>query len=310
MCWGGGSYNAPPDRSLELEKMRQEEAERLRLIQEEKDRQAKLDAREKFDSAFLNAQFTGRSIADRLLRQRNLDPRQYSGLIDTAINEAKAQVPDLDTNPAQYFTQNIFENLLNQEQQGQRSKYMRSLESLFAPSYEQDIVLDTMDDPIINNLLNEQRNLAQLQIDRARDRGNLDNIGYTSARNKLDQLFKSGMSTSQALGRNVLEGYRQSLRDIAGNAKQAAGSFELGGSFEPNIYKSQRDRRIADIQQNLEGDITGALSGQNFFDIGDILTQGGITQGAVNPRLSLASVLAARNERQEAPRGLGGKGTF
>lgn len=309
MC-GGGGYSAPPDNSVELERMRQAENERLRLLQEEKDARDRAERESKFRTGLTSAQSLGRNVAERVFRQRQLDPNSYSSLIDQGINETTAMVPDLDPNPSQYFSPSVFENLLNQEQQSMRTRYTRDIGSLFSPGYEQDIITDTMDDPFINKVLSNQRNNVQLQIDRAKARGNLDDRGYTAAQGKLDELFKSGMSTGQALGRNVLEGYRQSLRDIAGNAKQAAGSFELGSTFNPNIYTAQRDRRIADIKSNLEGDITGALSGQNFFDIGDILTQGGITQGAVNPRLSLASVLAARNERQEAPRGLGGKGTF
>jgi hypothetical protein len=160
------------------------------------------------------------------------------------------------------------------------------------------------------DVLNTQRTAAQQQLDRAKARGNLDTTGYSGALSRLDEMFKAGTATGQKLGGSVLQGYKERLRGIGDTARADAGRYELGGSFDPNVYHTQRDNTFKDITSNLEGDLRGALSGTNFFDIGDIITQGGIAQGATNPRLEQPAILAQRKEKQDAQRGLGGQGTF
>lgn len=309
MC-GGGGYSAPADNSVELERMRQAEAERNRIREEERAAQTKAEQEAAFGTNLSNAETSARNRAQRTLQQRGLNPQEYMDLIEGAIADQRVMVPQRDPNPSQYYTDDFINNVLMNEQAGRRSKYIRDVDTVYSPGFENNLIQDTVDDPYIMDVLNKQRTAAQQQIDRAKARGNLDDTGYQGALTRLDELFKAGTATGQKLGGSVLQGYKERLRGIGDTARADAGRYELGGTFDSNVYHSQRDNAFKDITANLEGDLRGALSGTNFFDIGDIITQGGISQGATNPRLEQPAILAQRKEKQDAQRGLGGQGTF
>jgi len=309
MC-GGGGYSAPADNSVELERMRQAEAERNRIREEERAAQLRAEQEAAFGMNLSNAETSARNRAQRTLQQRGLNPQEYMDLIESAIADQRVMVPQRDPNPSQYYTDDFINNVLMNEQAGRRSKYIRDVDTIYSPGFENNLIQDTVDDPYIMDVLNKQRTAAQQQIDRAKARGNLDDTGYQGALTRLDELFKAGTATGQKLGGSVLQGYKERLRGIGDTARADAGRYELGGTFDPNVYHTQRDNTFKDITTNLEGDLRGALSGTNFFDIGDIITQGGVTQGAVNPRLEQPAILAQRKEKQDAQRGLGGQGTF
>lgn len=310
MCGGGGGGGLPPDNSLELERMRNERDDRLRAEErvrsEDEDRQRIA----LYNEALGKARTSAASRAQGVVSSRGLDPNSYASTIERAIRDQEALVPYKDPNPGSYFTDDFISNILAQEQSGKRTQYTRQLEDLFPTGFEDQYITDTMDDPFINDILGSQKTNAMLQLDRAKARGNLDDVGYSGATKRIEDLFKAGSATAQQLGGSVLQGKRERLRGIADEAFSKAGAYELGGSFDPNRYVERRDTRLQDLTGTLEGDIRSALSGQNFFDIGDILTQGGITQGASNPRLSAAAVLEQRGRKQDAQRGVGGSGTF
>ena len=309
MC-GGGKYSAPADNSLELERMRQAEADRNREREDARAAQLKAEQEAAFGTNLSNAEISARNRAQRTLTQRGLNPQDYMSLIEGAIADQRIMVPQRDPSPAAYYTDDFINNVLMNEQAGKRSQYIRDVNKVYSPGFENNLISDTVDDPYIADVLNKQRTAAMQQIDRAKARGNLDDTGYAGALSRLDELFKTGTATGQKLGGSVLQGYKEKLRSIGDTARADAGRYELGGSFDPNVYHTQRDNTFKDITTNLEGDLRGALSGTNFFDIGDIITQGGISQGATNPRLEQPAILAQRKEKQDAQRGLGGQGTF
>lgn len=313
MCGSGGSsgiYIPPEDNTLELERMRQEEANRNRIREDERAAQLRAEQEAAFSTNVNNAETSARNRAQRALAQRGLNPQDYMSLINSAIADQSFMVPHRDPNPAQYYTDDFINNVLMNEQAGKRSQYIRDVDKVYSPGFENNLIQDTVDDPYIMDVLNTQRTAAQQQLDRAKARGNLDTTGYSGALSRLDEMFKAGTATGQKLGGSVLQGYKEKLRGIGDTARADAGRYELGGSFDPNVYHTQRDNTFKDITSNLEGDLRGALSGTNFFDIGDIITQGGIAQGATNPRLEQPAILAQRKEKQDAQRGLGGQGTF
>jgi hypothetical protein len=80
------------------------------------------------------------------------------------------------------------------------------------------------------------------------------------------------------------------------------------GSYDTQIAGKQ-----AEFGKNLEGDTNAALSGQSFFDIGDILNKGGIAQGAINPSVISDSPIAINTSAKNQnllQRGAGGGSVF
>lgn len=308
MCGGGGGV--PQDRSVEVEELRQEEARRVREEERRLAEEEKQARREKYTTELSRARASALNRGMETLSQRGLNPDEYGGVVHSALENQLLLVPQDDPSPGSYFTDEFIANALNKEQSGRRSQYVRRVDELFKPNFEQQFIAPTMDDAYIEDILKGQREEAMLQLNRAKARGNIDDIGYTASLRRMDDLFKAGTSQGQQLGDAVLQGYRTDLRNIGSSAREKAGQYELGASFNPDDYLTERDTRLSDINSRLEGDIRGAVGSQKFFDIGDILTRGGLTQGAVNPRLDLPAILAQRTTKQDAERGIGGAGTF
>lgn len=307
MC--GGGKKPPPDNSIQLQQM--QEAERARNRQREEERAAAEAAarRSSFDNGLNNAISTARERAANRFTSLGLDPNQYSGLIEDAIKGTRSQIADLDPNPGQYFGDNFIDSAIARQTEADRARFGRQVDSFFTPGKESTIFTDNMDDPFIDAVLGRQRQEAVSALDSARRRGNLDTTGYTAAMRRLDEMGNAGRSTAQDLGKTVLDRYRSTIRGIGDEARSAIGSYDLGDSFDPSIYQNRFDTTVGDLTGRLEGDVSGALSGQNFFDIGDIISRGGAAQGAQNAPAMLDAI-AERNRVRNADRGVGGTGSF
>jgi hypothetical protein len=108
----------------------------------------------------------------------------------------------------------------------------------------------------------------------------------------------------------VIQNRRADINTQIQDALSRAGSVELGQSFDPNSYISRINQRVGEFQSNLEGDIGAALAGQQFFDIGDVITRGGMAQGVANPTPAFLDAQAARDQLRQRERGTGQGGTF
>jgi hypothetical protein len=306
---GGGGYTPPPDNSLELERLQQQEREanRLREAQERSAREAA--QRSAFNTSLSNAQNTFRTNATQRLTSLGLDPNQYGSLIDRALTGASTRVADLDPNPGQYFTDSLLDDTINREQTDRRINFGRQVASTFRSDEPFTRFNDSLDDPFIDSVLGRQRGEAVSALDNARRRGSLNDRGYEAAFARLGEMEAAGRSTANTLGGSVLQGYRDQLGEVADRARSSAGSYTLGGNFDVGTYRTRFDNLANDLSGRLEGDVSSALEGQNFFDLGDIITRGGAAQGAVNPRTELADVLAQRARTRTNERGVGASGS-
>lgn len=303
MC--GGGYKAPPDNSVQVQREQQQYEDRRRQEQEAKDAAKEAQQRTTFTSARDAAATAAQNRATRLLRSRGLNPDDYTDVITQSIADQRALVPDLDPNPAGYFTADFVDDVLSGEQNNRRTQYTNQVNTLFPTNGDYNIFGDTADDDIITRILGEQRDGARRSVDTARQRGNLNQTGYDAALAELDKMYSGGLSQAQSLGGGVLSGYRTQLNSVAEEARNAAGNYTLGGTFDPTSYQQRYNRTADDLRGRLEGDVTSAVSGQNFFDLGDIITRGGNTQGATNPRTALTDVLAERERVRNTNRGVG-----
>lgn len=177
---------------------------------------------------------------------------------------------------------------------------------------------DTADDPYINQIVGSQYNDAFNALDRAHKRGALTDTGYNAGLTELGTNRSAAMSTANSLGGAVLTRDQGALSDITKKATTDAGAWDFGQSFDPNSYKTQYDTKKASLQGNLQGDISTALQGQNFFDVGNILNKAGFAQGAQNTAAlttdsnspDYLAALGTQDKNKTANRGLGGQGVF
>jgi hypothetical protein len=308
----GGGYTPPPDTSYDRQVQQQEYEAKQRAEQ-----QARADAERAQQTADFNAAIeaalnNATQRATGTLQSRGLDPNQFSSVINQGLQTQRMLVPQRDPNPGQYFTDDLIDSILNREQGNRRINYTNQVSSMFTPGDSMTRFADTADDSYITDILNTQRSAAQRSVDMARSRGNLNNTGYQAALTALDDMYKSGLSEAQSIGGGVLSGYRGQLDSVANDARTAANNYSLGTSFDPTTYKSRYDTLAGDLTGRLEGDLRSALGDQEFFDLGTIITRGGNTQGAVNPKMGLADAIAERERVRNANRGTGtgDAGTF
>lgn len=268
----------------------------------------KAAARTKYDNAVAAALELNRGGAKTALNQRGLSTDEFMPLVETELGRVRSTIPDLDPNPGGYFSSNLVDQVLGGEQTARRGKYGRDVAALFPTNYAQTTFADTADDSVLNDILGTAYGTASDALGRAKARGNLDETGYNYAVGQLGQQKTAGMSKLQRTGGDILSGYRTGLEDIGKKASTAAGSYELGGTFDPNVYKTEADTYISGKKAGLEGDIRGAVgTGDDLFNIDSLLNRAAGVQGAGN---NLAQVLEERMKKRTAERGLGSTGEF
>lgn len=310
MSFGGGKYTPPPDNSVQLQRERQEYEDRRRSEEQARAEQERAEQTATFNANRDNAIAGFRSRSTQRLRDMGLDPDAYASLIENAIVNGRSAIPDRDPNPAQFFTDSLLDTQISRTQGDRRANFTRQAAGAFGDNFETGLFDDTADDPFINAVLGRQRGEATRALDLARQRGSLDQRGYDAAIARLDEMESAGRATGNTLGGGVIQGYREQLRGIGNRARDAAARYTLGGDFNLNSYTNELNSRVGDLRGRLEGDINTALDGQSFFDLGDILTRGGSAQGPVNPRTSMADVLAERERVRNTNRGVGWGGVF
>lgn len=223
MCFGGGR-KVPQDRSVEAEQMRISAAERERQQQQDlinRDMQSlaenpnagvttqqaiarqqqlqqqarETEARNRFNTARDTAIAGARGTASTELTRRRLDPSRYGGLLNQEVDRIATTIPDLAENPGTFFDPSFVDRVLNNEQTATRDRNTRTVRGQFGEGFERNAVGDTSDDAILDSILGEQYGTARSTIDRARERGDLNDVGYTSALGSLDKAKDTGRTT-------------------------------------------------------------------------------------------------------------------
>lgn len=237
--------------------------------------------------------------------------KKYDSLYNTAGTSADDYTGAFDGNA-------ILDDVLNTERTGRRGTYGVQARTAFNGIDPNKDFADTADDGYISDIVGRQYGDAEGALTRARARGALTDTGYTAGLNTLGDARTAGTATANALGGAVLTRNRGELEGIKSKAVTDAGAYDFGQTFDPGSYKSQYDTKKASLTSGLGGEISSALAGQNFFDVGDALTKAGYAQGAQNTNALTsgfttpagAAIAGAKDKDKTATRGLGGTGLF
>jgi hypothetical protein len=266
----------PPDNSMAVEQMRQQAA---------KEAQQAADAKEAAHKQELGGlrstarQGASGSVND-YFSSRGIDPTRYGGSIESQLNNILSGISQTDENPGAAFQgagQSIYDTL----QTGERTKYGDQLNHMFAPNFETTRVPFTMDDPYLSGVEAEQYSDADSIVKNMLDRGVLTSSGATAARSDLENQRAGVRSRLNEVGTGLLSGEQQKLRDIANNARQTAGSLQLGSDFDPYSYSAQADQSFNDFLGGLGDQIRAQLPGK-LFNTAGLAAIGGAGQGAGN----------------------------
>lgn len=319
MCGGGGSSPQAPDPLKQAEADIRTLQEQYRLDREAAKYQAQQDAlkeqsdRTAFDEALGANRSTAYGNIGREFERAGLDTANYDDRINAALDLAQ-QGMTFNTG-RNTFGSDIGSTLLDDLRNEQIREYQRSINDYAPEGFENTAFSSTADDAILNAILGEQFGEASDSILRARDRGTLNDAGFQYAMDNLNTQKSAAMARLQDTGGGILEGYRNQLGDIAGNARTGAGNYDFGDTFDPSVYRTQLETRQNELGAGLEGDIRNAIGGEQFFNTDSLIQKGGVGQGAQNTGLGsqsggLLGAISDRKKDEEQQRGLGTAGSF
>jgi len=316
MCGGGGNAPEPVDPqaqaqaqiSIEQERARIEAAQRASEL-ERQAAQREIDIGDfntSLDAAFQGALTRGSDV----ITGRGLNLDDFLPQLTSSLQSTRQSIPFLDPNPGSFFGPDIADIILNRAQDTQRRGFRNTLNEFAAPGFASDLFPGSADDAILSSILNEQFQPASDSLLRAFQRGNLTDQGFQTATSQLGSQREAADARLQDLGSGVLGDFRSELRDIAGTGFDRAGAFQLGETFNPQDVQRQIESRTSDLTGRLGGNIRNVLGGEQLFNIEDLITRGGISQGAQNPNSGLFDAFASRERERDKRRGLGSEGVF
>lgn len=284
---------APKDNSVELANI---EAQRDREAREEATRK-EAEQRSRFESTLNSSYNTALEDARNYFLSRGLNPDDYTGVIQRAANSARTQVPDLAAAPGTYFT-NLGETAFGQEQESQRSKLLRAINSFAGDDFATRRIDPTSDDATLEAILQEQRASADEYVRNLLDRGVITGTGYEAAARDLEQQTYGARSRLNEVGNAELERGRGRANEIASGAKQRASNYTLGETFDPYAVQGQLDQAFADFFANLGNNIRAAVPA-GLFSTSGLGNIAGAAQGAGNTAFNPAALAGLGGEDDE-----------
>jgi hypothetical protein len=190
---------------------------------------------------------------------------------------------DTGVNPESYFSPEAFDQSFADEQSRRRQANTAQVRGKFAPGFENNYLPDSDMDSIVNDIVNEQKGLANTKLGYQSKRGLLTPQGTEQANRTLGTQEQAARSTVGSLARSALDKDRSSLTDIVANAGNAASSWMFGnGDFSTQPYEQQVQDRAQRERSTFGGDVRSALGNTSLFDIPTLIAQAGTAQGANN----------------------------
>lgn len=292
-----------PEQIASEQRAAQEAARQTALNKQQADFQGRLQ------SAVSGATNEARSAAERA----GLDYSKFEQDILRELDKQKGNIPDLAQNPATLFNpQSIIDTLVNRELQRIRGNASTAIDAFAPTQFDVSVLPNTLDDNYIEQLINEQYNPAAATLERARARGTLNDQGYNTALTDLGNQRKAATARLQDTGNTLIDKAREDIRGIADSARRAGETLGLKTSFDPTTFQNQINNRVGEFTSGFEGKLRNAIGGEQFFNTGATIQRGGQAQGATNPGggTTLLDVLAERQNKSAADRGVGNRGVF
>lgn len=207
---------------------------------------------------------------------------QY-GVLDLYKKMLTDQRADVEAQGGDYATDTDFNNALGIGQTKYRTDLRNKLNGVAPEGFENTAFGDTSDDAILQAILDTQKGDSQLVLDRAKARGQLNDVGYGRASTELTGQGAAGMGTLQSLGGGVLADYRKQLSTERDNAYNRAGTADFNQPYNIDSVLGQLQTMQTGFQNSLSNDIYKTVGGQQFYTPTTAIGKGGTTQGTINP---------------------------
>ena len=166
----------------------------------------------------------------------------------------------------------------------------------------------SLDDGIIQSIIDERLGGAQTATSSEFSRGNLNTTGLTNANEFLSNQQGDAFSRLTDIGNAIQGGNQNQVNAIRDRATESSLVDEL---FNIQPFADERTQLINDLNLSFEQDLLSSLGSEPLFDLGGALSVGGNTQGLVSgtPNVTFLDVLANRESGITNSPTTGGRGT-
>ena len=213
-------------------------------------------------------------------------------------------------------TNNEYQDILNKftkNQQNGMQNILSDASKLYDPTYGGGFNTNFADQ-YVNDYLNSQYNDALEQLNRAKSRGTINDVGYNRAMNDLATQLSANKSTYGAIGRDIVSGYNTGMQTNINNYQNLLDNYDLKSDYG-RLNTDTINKSLSDSYNNylagFENDFDAAMSGQTPFDVSGILGNAKVAQGVVNPQTnSLVDAISEQNSKKKQKVGLGNEGIF
>ena len=214
----------------------------------------------------------------------------------------------------------IYKNYINDLTNKQKTTWQNEFNDMFQGYGTTNNYLDSLwnmnsDNDFNQNYLDKYYNDTKTKLDSAKARGLLNEAGYNSALDTLNQRNSAAGAGVNALTDSVINNYRDDWSNLAGNIQTSIDNYNLGqrnqnlGEQWNNQYNDLYGRQ----QKGFENELNNALSGYTPYDVSDILANARNSQGVINPQATDDSELLSALQEKESKKnkvGLGNQGIF
>lgn len=150
--------------------------------------QDKADTLNKFNTSKSTAYNDALADVMHQFQQKGVDPTPYlESDIKPMLNRTQNTIKDLDPNPGAAYGADLGTNIINSLTESKRTGYGDQLNKIFAPSYAETNIPDSLTSQYSDTLLNEQFDPLRAQLTNAQKRGTLTDVGYNAALSTLGQ---------------------------------------------------------------------------------------------------------------------------
>lgn len=256
-------------------------------------------------------------------RQKNLqqvaDNYKDNALVQALQDAVNAKYDKNDYGKYYFRNDNYkkeFDNIVNDFTKNQINDIQNALSSastLYDPIYGGGFN-NNFADQYVNNYLDDKYALALEQLDRAKARGTLNDVGYGRALKDLDTQKSAGYSTLGNIGRSIVSDYNTGMQTNIENYQNLLNNYDLTRDYSrlnTNNINNMLNQNYNNYLAGFEGDFNAAMGGQEPFDVSSILGNAKVSQGITNPQSNpLVNALSDQNSKKQQKVGLGNEGVF
>ena len=216
-----------------------------------------------------------------------------------------------DDNPTAEYNQ-IVNDFTNTQKQGIQ-KALNNASVMYDPTYGGGFG-NNFADQYINQFISDKYNDALEQLDRAKARGTLNDVGYNRAIQDLATQKSAAGSTLGSIGRSLVSDYNTGMQTGIENYQNLLNSYDLANDYSrlnTNTVNSKLNDMYGNYLSGFEGDFNSAMAGQQPFDVSSILGSAKVSQGVTNPQSNaLLDAINDQNSKKKQKIGLGNEGVF